>query len=488
MARWSSRFGFLLATVGAAVGLGNIWRFSAVVGTNGGGAYLLPYLFAVFVLAVPLLVLELAVGRTLRTDVVSAFRAVGERYAVLGIAVVAGVVLVVSYYLVLTGWVLAFLLGALAGVERSFTALTAGWEPIVTFLVVTVLSGATVSLGVSDGIERLAKLVMPTVFLILLGLAVYVVTLPGWFPAVSFLFTPEFDVLADPRLWSAAFGQAFFSLSVGMGIMLTYGSYLDEGTDLLRSSVIVAAADVAVALVSGVVIFPIVFSYGFEPTLGTELAFVTLPAAFAAMPFGRVVAVAFFGLLFFAALTSVVSMVEVAVATLTSATSWDRPRATAVLTAGLCVLGLPSALSYSPVDLALGGRPVLDIVDESVGTFGLPISAVLIVAVFAWRWGETAPRRELGALWPLVRYVTPLVLLTATAMKAVGLARPAWRLLLDHARNGSSSALVGGLFGGAGLLPLLAVLLIGGAVTSVLGVVLWSRGILTTKRRQREGQ
>jgi NSS family neurotransmitter:Na+ symporter len=442
--RWSSRPGFLLATVGAAVGLGNIWRFSAVVGQNGGGAYLVPYLVAAFVCAVPLLVLELTVGRRLRTDVVSAFRSVDRAYTVLGWVVVAGVALVLSYYLVLTGWVLGFLLSWLAGAGEgtTFTAFTGGWAPVAAFVVVTVLTGGVVSLGVRDGIERLSKVVMPTVFALLVALALYATTLPGHGEALAFLFTPEFAVLGDPGLWSAAVGQVFFSLSVGQGVMLTYGSYLDEGTDITRSALLITVADVGAALVAGLVIFPVVFSFGLAPTLGTELAFTTLPAAFASMGAGRVVAVAFFGLLFCAALSSAVSLLEVGVAAATNATRLDRRRATLAITAAVGVAGVPSALSHSPVALAVDGRPVLDLVDESVGTFALPVSAVLLLGVFAVASDRETLRAELGALTPLVRYVTPAVLVVVTGAKLVGVGRPAWRLLVDTVRVGPVDGLV----------------------------------------------
>ena len=428
--RWSSRLGFVLATTGAAVGLGNIWRFSAVVGTNGGGAYLLPYLLAAFGLAVPMLVLELAVGRTLRADVVSAFRRVDVDYAPLGWLVVGGVLLVLSYYLVLTGWVLGFFVSWLGGSAPTFAAFTAGWLPVGYFVVVTALTGGVVSLGVRGGVERLSTIVMPTVFVLLAALAVYAATLPGWGRAISFLFTPDFSVLDDPGIWSAAVGQVFFSLSVGQGIMLTYGAYVDAETDLRRSALAITVADVGAALLAGLVIFPIVFSFGLQPTLGTELAFTTLPTAFASMGVGRVVAVGFFGLLFFAALSSAVALLEVGVAAATTTTRLDRRPATVALTAAVFLLGVPSALSYSPVGLAAAGVPVLDLVDESVGTYALPVSAVAIALVFGWAADLDAVRADLGSLLLAVRYAVPPLLVLVTAAKVAGVARPAWRLLV----------------------------------------------------------
>jgi NSS family neurotransmitter:Na+ symporter len=465
--RWSSRLGFLLATVGAAVGLGNVWRFSAVVGQNGGGAYLLAYLLAAVVCAVPMLVLELAVGRTLRRDVVAAFRSVGPDYDVLGWLVVGGVLLVVSYYLVLTGWVLGFFLTWLAGAQTTFADFTAGWAPVGFFVLVALLTAGVVSLGVRDGIERLSRVVMPTVFVVLVVLAGYAATLPGWGRAADFLLTPRPAVLADPGIWSAAFGQVFFSLSVGQGIMLTYGSYVAEETDLGRSAALITVADVGAAMLAGFVIFPVVFSFGLQPTLGTELAFTTLPTAFASMPAGRLVAVGFFGLLFFAAVSSAVSLLEVGVAATTGATRLGRRRATALLGAGVFVLGVPSALSYSPLRLTLLGRPVLDVVDGSVGTFALPISALCIVFVFGWRADLPAVRAALGRLEPLVRYLIPVVLVVATAASALEVGRGTWRLLGDRVRDGPTGFAVALL------------------VTMVLLGIGWWRHVVDRRRRER---
>jgi NSS family neurotransmitter:Na+ symporter len=389
-----------------------------------------------------MLVLELVIGRRLRTDVVSAFRSVSPGYTSLGWLILGGVLLVLSYYLVLTGWVLGFFLSWLVGSRTTFAPFTASWLPIGYFVVATVVTGGVVSMGVRGGIERMSKVVMPTVFALLVALALYAVTLSEWDRAVAFLFTPDFSVLADLGIWSAAFGQVFFSMSVGQGIMLTYGSYVDEGTNLFRSSFVITVADIGAAVVAGLVIFPIVFSFGLQPTLGTELAFTTLPAAFAAMPFGRIIAVGFFGLLFFAALSSSVALLEVGVAAAENTTRLSRPRATLLLTGGVFAAGAPSALSYSPVDLAVAGRPVLDLVDESVGTFALPISALCIVFVFVWATDLETVHEELGRLYPLVRYLIPVVLVVVLAARAVGLARPAWRLVVDHARNGPLGPLV----------------------------------------------
>lgn len=473
--RWSSRLGFLLAAIGAAVGLGNIWRFSAVVGTNGGGAYLVPYLLAAFVFAVPLMILELAVGRRFRVDVVSAFRRVRREFTVLGWIVSGIVVMILSYYLVLTGWVLAFFLDALTGGGLTFGTFTRTLAPIGFFVVSTVVTGVIVSFGVRDGIERLSSLVMPVIFLLLVALAGYATTLPGFGRAFSFLFSPDLSVLADPLIWSAAFGQVFFSFSVGQGIMLTYGSYLAEETNLPRSALAIAVADIAVAILAGLVIFPIVFSVGLEPALGTELAFTTLPRAFGEMPFGAVVGVAFFGLLFFAALTSAVSLLEVGVAPVVASTRFDRRGATVLLTALVFVIGLPSALSYTAVDLTVDGVRVLDFMDETVGTLGLPVTAVLISLVFGWSQDRETLVDQLGVAVavPLVRVAIPLVLVAVTAVKLLGPDIPAWHLVP------AAAGAVGGLVEAGGTALEVALL-------AVVGWILLKR--LRYRRNNREGR
>lgn len=326
MERWSSRTAFILASVGSAVGMGNIWRFSSVVGQNGGGAYLVPYLTAVFAFALPLMMLELAAGRRLRGDVVTAFGRARPRFRPLGWVVCAVVFSILSYYLVVTGWTLAYVVFSIAGEGVEFADFTSTYRPISYFIVSALMMGAIVSLGIKDGIERATKLLIPFSFLLLLGLAAFSSTLEGFGAGRRYLFTPDFSVLADPLLWAAAFGQAFFSLSVGYGILLTYGDYLDEGVGILNSSLIITVADLGVAILAGLVIFPVVFTYGLEPTAGAELAFSTLPRAFEVMPYGAAFAVAFFALLFSAAMTSAVSMLEVSAASVVAATGISRRR------------------------------------------------------------------------------------------------------------------------------------------------------------------
>ncbi len=396
METWSSRRGFILAAVGSAVGLGNVWRFPAVLGQYGG-AYLLPYFIVIVGFVLPLLLLELAVGRHLRTNAVGAFRRLNARFEIVGWLLATIVFTILSYYLVIAGWTLAFLVRALAGGMLSFSDFTSGYVPVLTFIAAGVTTGAVTSLGVRRGIERVSTLLMPLAFIILGVLAVYSFTLSGFREGMEFMFSPDFSALTNPRVWSAALGQALFSLSVGYGILLTYGSYVDRKTDLGSSGRVIAAADVSVALLASLAIFPIVFTIGLEPSAGAELAFVTLPTAFEEMRFGLILAPAFFGLLFVVALTSSVSMLELNVAAVTERTGLTRRNASIILTGLVLMLGLPSALSYSGMGLEVFGWPVLDLLDDTVGRLGLPIGALLI-AFFFTRWlPQHVLRDELGA-------------------------------------------------------------------------------------------
>ncbi|HII76852.1 MAG TPA: sodium-dependent transporter [Methanolinea sp.] len=419
---WSSGAGFVLAAIGSAVGIGNIWRFSAVVGQNGGGAYLVPYLIAVFAFAMPLMILELAMGRHFQGTVVSAFCSVRAEFRVLGWLLCAIIFLVLSYYLVIAGWTAAYALFSLSGETVPFASFTGGVLPVLFFLFTAVITAAVISKGIQKGIERLSVVLIPISLSILVILALYNATLPGFAEGILFLFTPDFSVLSDPLLWSAAFGQAFFSLSVGTGILLTYGAYMERGMHIPRSALIITLSDIAVAILAGIVIFPLVFSFGLTPAAGAELAFTTLPMAFAAMPGGVFFAVSFFLVLFFAALTSSVSMLEVSVSSLQEAAGWSRKKATLLLGILMAAVGLPSALSYSSFHLTFNGIKVLDFMDETVGTLGLPIAGILLAVAFTWFVPRDVLSREIGTalsrvVHPLCRFVIPSVLVVTTVAR-----------------------------------------------------------------------
>ncbi len=446
MEHWSSRLGFILAAIGAAVGLGNIWRFPAVVGQNGGGAYLVPYIISFFALALPLMVLEIAVGRRFDGDVVTVFRRLRRGGGPVGWLIVATVLLVASYYLVITGWTLAFFVAAVLGDIPTFAAFTAGLLPVIAFAAATVVAGGVLSLGVKAGIERMVTLLVPVIFLTLGGLVVYAATLPGFGDGLRYFLTPDPAALTTPGVWGAALGQAFFSLSVGQGIMLTLGSYLDEGVDIGRTAGLIGMADFTVAFLSGAVIFALVFSFGLAPTGGAELAFTTLPGAFAAMPFGGVVAVLFFGVLFAAALTSAVTMLEVGVGRVVRRRVWCRTRAAGAVTGAVLVAGVPSVLSYSGAGFTVLDIRFLDLLDESVGSVGLLFTAFLITVVVARAVDRDTLRAAIGPsaryVLPVTSRVLPVVLAVLLGVRLATTAPGAWQVLPEL---GSGLSLVAGL-------------------------------------------
>lgn len=438
MEKWGSRLGFILAAIGSAVGIGNIWRFSAVLGQNGGGAYLIPYYIAVFSLGVPLMILELTVGQCLRGDVVTVFRNLDTRYEAFGWLIWTVVFFVLSYYLVIVGWTLGYFLFSLFGVTIYFSDFTSSMLPIVFFFITTLITGIVVSQGINKGIERITSVMIPLAFFILISMALFASMLPGFREGLDFLFTPNFSVLSDPLIWSAAAGQAFFSLSVGFGTLITYGNYLEEGTNIPRSSFLIAVADLSAAMLAGTVIFPIVFTFGLQPTMGTELAFSTLPRAFEIMPVGRLLAIAFFLLIFLAGFTSALSMMEVNIAVFDKALNIPRKKAVFILTIICLLFGLPSALSYSSVNLYLIGLRFLDLMDETVGTLGLPVTALIISIAFTWLpnhnliW-KTCGQDRLGkVVSSAVKYLVPVVLFSITLSRLLfNLDFPGWHLITN---------------------------------------------------------
>jgi NSS family neurotransmitter:Na+ symporter len=435
--RWSSRIGFLLATIGSAVGIGNVWRFSSILGQNGGGAYLVPYLCACFLCAVPLMVLELSVGRQFRGTVITTFQQLGPRSHILGWFIAGVLSLILSYYLVITGWTMAFSWYAISGQALDFSAFSSSPLPILFFLLSAGITALIVSAGVRGGIERIAIILIPFVFLLLAGMAIYVTTLTGWGDGIRYVFTPDYSVLFNPLIWSAALGQSFFSLSVGQGILITYGAYIGEGTNIPRSSLIITVADISASLLAGCVIFPVVFTFGLAPAIGAKLAFSTLPRAFEVMPFGRIFALAFFLLLFFAAITSAISMLEVPASAVIRSTGWSRRRVIFLLLIVLVLLGLPSALSYSNIGFHIAGIRFLDLMDETVGTVGLILTAILISLAFSWKMGPEQYSQMMGEnsrilslIRPLTRYVIPAMLIIALIYRVVrNLDIPAWRIV-----------------------------------------------------------
>ncbi|MCX9084042.1 MAG: sodium-dependent transporter [Candidatus Methanoperedens sp.] len=414
--KWSSNIGFILASIGSAVGIGNIWRFPYLVGENGGGAFLIPYLIAVFLFGLPLMILEFALGRHFKTSVVPAFSRIGKKSMLAGFFLVFVMVMIVSYYLVITGWVLAYSLFFVIGNPITFSQFTGSYYSLLFFLISGCISFVVVRSGIKQGIEKMSRVLIPLLFVMLLLLVIFALSLPGAAKGIEFYLNPDFTKLADPFVWTVAFGQAFFSLGVGTGIMLTYGSYMRDD-NIVKSAGIIAVSDLMIAFLGGFIVFPIVFSYGLDPASGIKLTFVTLPPIFQEMSFGFLFGAIFFLLLFFAAITSAVAMIEVPVATLIDFYGFERKKAALLVLMIVILIGLPSALSYTALKLELFATPILDINDFAFGTLGIITAGFVLSVVAGWFIDKNVIIKEIGgrrwmqSLFILtIKIIIPLVL------------------------------------------------------------------------------
>lgn len=413
-ARWSSGTGFALAALGSAVGLGNIWRFPYVMGEYGGGAFLVAYLVAVLVLGWPLLMAEIAIGRQTHADGVAAYArlAPGRPWRWTGWLGVAACVVILAYYPVIAGWVGQYLVLALQdglavpeGVTQAarFQAMVLdGPASVGAGLAVLLVSVLIVGAGVSSGIERSSKVLMPLFAVLLLGLAAYSLSLPGASDALAFIFRPEWAALAKPVTWLVACGQALFSIGLAMGILVVYGSYLDDGAPVPRLTLALVIGDTLVALLASLTIFPAVFAMGMAPAQGPGLAFVTLPEVFARMPGGAIAGMVFFLLLLIAALTSVVSLLEVPVSLLVARRAWSRRKAVGVTALAGALVIIPVALGEDWSWLQHAGWPTpLSMADTLSSLVLLPVSAIGIALVVGWQWrqDEAASAAGLRSGW-----------------------------------------------------------------------------------------
>lgn len=417
-AQWRSRAGFLLATLGAAVGLGNIWRFSYIAGENGGGAFVLVYLAAVLLLGWPLLIAELAIGRSTRADAIDAFARIAPNrpWRWMGWLGMLACLAILSYYPVVAGWVANYLaryaLGALIVPEggsyaAQFQAIVADpRQALAGYALVMLATIAIVAAGVERGIERACSWLMPLFLLLLLLLSGYGLSLPGAGQALAFLFMPDWSALQKPATYLAAIGQAFFSIGLAMGVLITYGAYVAEREHLPRAALTIVTGDTLVALLAGLMIFPAVFTYGVNPAQGATLAFAALPEVFAVMPGGRWFALLFFLLLLIAALTSAIALLEVPVAWAVTHWRWRRAQAAAAIGALAIVAGLPVALSYGLLAPPPGAPTLLERIDHLSSHVLLPLSAIAIALFAGWAWRAHRARgaadltvARAGALW-----------------------------------------------------------------------------------------
>lgn len=430
-ALWASRLGFILAAAGSAVGLGNIWKFPYITGNNGGGAFVLVYLGCICIVGLPIMMAEFMIGRHTRRDAVGAFihlEGKGSPWLVAGWVSVGAAFLILSYYSVVAGWTLDYIYRSLAGsftgepaevIEGMFGGLVGdGPRQIFWHFIFILLSLGIVIGGVQKGIERWNKILMPILFALLALLFINGLLSKGAWQGITFMFRPDFHRLTAGSVLEAM-GHAFFTLSLGMAAMITYGSYLAKSEDLLAASLRIVILDTLIALMAGVAIFSVVFSVGMEPAAGPGLVFKTIPVVFSKIPGGYFLAIIFFLLLAFAALTSAISLLEAQVAYLIDERGWERKRATAFLAGLAFVVGIPTALSYNSLAewKLIGDRVFFDSADLLASNYLLPISGLLIALYVGWFWSGSEEKEELlagGAGWVfptwhfLIRFVSPL--------------------------------------------------------------------------------
>ena len=439
-AHWSSRFAFIMASVGFAVGLGNIWRFPYVTGENGGAAFVLVYLACAFGIGVPILMSELLIGRRGQGSPPSAMANVAAANGrsrhwqwVGGMGLLAAYTIEIVYAVVV-GWVLWYLFKAIttgfAGVDASIAeaevaaVLDSNFGMLLWTLVGLAITGLIIYAGVKDGIERAVSVMMPLMFLLLLGLATYNIFAGGFGQAIEWLFTPDFSKISFSTVL-AAIGQAFFSIGVGMAGMMVYGSYLPKSISITHSVLIIVVADTFVALLAGLVIFPAVFHNGLDPAAGAGLIFQTLPVAFAQMPGGYLFSVLFFLMLSVAGITSMVGLVESVNAWLEDRFKMPRHRSALLVVGSVACFSVFSILSYNVLaEYNLGGRNFNDTMDYFSNQILLPLGGLLIAVFAGWAMYSSATRDELSslnsatyALWHfLIRFLVPPAVLVIFVM------------------------------------------------------------------------
>ncbi|GAB1473752.1 sodium-dependent transporter [Bacteroidota bacterium] len=394
---FGSRFGVLVAVAGSAVGLGNLWRFPYLVGTNGGAAFIFVYLLFVIVLCLPIMFSEFVIGRRTQANAFGAIKKIAPRsgWLTIGVISVVASICIMSFYSVVGGWTLEYIFksfspqfltadsGTLSNQFSGFSE--SSFMPVVMHLLFLGLSALIVVAGIKNGIEKYSKILMPVLFILVVILAIRSLTLDGAKAGLEFLFYPDFSKITGETLL-AALGQAFFSLSLGMGCIITYGSYVNKKENLFKISFSVAVADTGFAILAGLAVVPAVFAFGIPPGQGPSLVFITLPQVFAQLPFGNVISVAFFFILMIAALTSAISLLEVVVAYFTEELKMSRKVAVAITFAIIGVFGTFSSLSLGVMkDATIFGKTIFDIFDFASSNILLPVGGLLVVLFVGWR-------------------------------------------------------------------------------------------------------
>ncbi len=442
---FGSKFGIIAAAAGSAVGLGNIWKFPYVAGQNGGGAFLIVYLLFIVAIGLPLMLSEFSIGRRAQRNAIGSFKklAPGKPWYLVGVMGLAAAFLILSFYSAVAGWTMEYVsksvVNAFAGKDEAQLNIMFGdfitgtWRPLLWQLIFMALTAWIVASGIKDGIEKYTKVLMPLLVIMIIVLCIRSLTLPGAGEGLAFLFKPDFPSLTADAILSAL-GQAFFSLSLGMGTLITYGSYIGKNDNLPGTVLQVSAADTIIAIMAGVAIFPAVFAFGIDPAEGPGLVFITLPNIFQQMPGGYFFALMFFILLSVAALTSSISLLEVVVAYFTEELNLTRIKATILGAVMISVLGVFCTLSFGVMsEVKIFGMVFFDLMDFTSSNLLLPLGGFFIVIFVGWYLGPELSHREISnagelklGYFPvfmfLVKFVAPFAI-TLVFIYGLGLLR-----------------------------------------------------------------
>ncbi|MDD2960989.1 MAG: sodium-dependent transporter [Muribaculaceae bacterium] len=436
-AKFGSKIGLIAATVGSAVGLGNVWRFPSVAQENGGAAFLIIYIACVFILGIPVMLSEFALGRGGNSDAVGVYKRLtpAKKWYFNGILGVLASYIILSFYMVVAGWTLEYFWQSISGglfdtsttfVNKMHQLIGTSWSPIIWTVIMILLNMIVLLLGVNKGIEKLSNLLMPLLFVLLIIFCVVSLNLPNAIEGLEFFLKPDFANVSGATFINAL-GQAFFSLSLGMGILITYAAYYPHDTKLTRTAVTVSLLDFLVAFLMGLIIFPAVKSFGLdtdpEALKGTTLVFVTLPEVFSQMPVSQLWSALFFLLLSVAAITSTISLAEVNVSLMQDRFKFSRVKSSLIVILPLFVLSSICSLSQGPLsDITIMGNTIFDFLDLVATNLMLPISAFFCCIYVGWVLPKNFLERELtnhgefgSVAYPFVlfcvRYIAPILIL-----------------------------------------------------------------------------
>ncbi|MCI8765950.1 MAG: sodium-dependent transporter [Lachnospiraceae bacterium] len=421
--KWASKMGFILATAGAAIGLGNLWKFPYLMGRNGGFPFLAAYLIFIGLLGIPVMITEMSLGRKTGHNPVLAYDSVHPHARIVGYFGVLAAFFILSYYAVIGGWIIKYFFSytLTARAPEDFSAFIGHpTEPLIWFFLFMLSTALICYFGVS-GIEKTSKFMMPALFVILLIIIVRGLTLPGAAAGLSFVLTPKLNDFSIHSV-SAALGQVFYSLSLCMGITITYGSYLHKDVSIPKGCIQIAVLDTCMAVLAGIAIFPAVFACGLEPASGPGLIFVTLPEVFSAMAGGPLFAALFFLLVLFAALTSAVALLEVSVSFVIGSWHWSRRKAVVLLSVAIFLIGIPSSLSFGPLaGISILNYNIFDFVCMLTDNIFLPFGGIFMCYYIGWKWNPALLIDEIrlndvpfpfaGAWLFLIRFVTPIMVI-----------------------------------------------------------------------------